>query len=415
MTDELRRRLRQSVGTDAVAPVEEIVARGRARRRHRRQLVATSGLAALAIMSVVVVLSRAGPTQLHVVGPSSSGTPTPTSTGVPAGTPPCPATALSAAATWEDTGGPVAGRVVFTNLGRAACYLRGQPTVQLVDELGQPLSVTEFPVTAVVTSPDVPVALAPGSRADFVLLHWFTWCAPAPKSVAMNIVLPAGAGSVPVTPPVGRVPTCGSPQHPSASTIYVGNIMTPEAGNVGALALAPSQAPGPTSTMPPSPTALSPLAQREVAISTALLRYQIGKLRAGDAAQPTPIPSPSVLPYYVEDHFSTYTPNSQSPVQSAGPIPLAVQAGIVQALAPIPVVFVPNPEAVTLPSCAIGGAGFVFRLGVIPAPGDEVHVYLGVGITAGSSDDVYGLVRSGQTWTVTGTIGNGSKVLGGCG
>lgn len=38
-----------------------------------------------------------------------------------------------------------------------------------------------------------------------------------------------------------------------------------------------------------------------------------------------------------------------------------------------------------------------------------------VTIRAPIEEDVYGLVRSVQTWTVTGTIGNGSKALGGCG
>src|SRR2546423_12199469 len=80
MSDELRRRLKRSVGTNDVAPVEEIVARGQARKRRLRQRwVGGSGLVALAIISALVVLSKSGTTQLHVVGtPTPSITPTPT-------------------------------------------------------------------------------------------------------------------------------------------------------------------------------------------------------------------------------------------------------------------------------------------------------------------------------------------------
>ena|SRR2546423_6944701 len=120
MSDELRRRLKRSVGTNDVAPVEEIVARGQARKRRLRQRwVAGSGLVALAIISALVVLSKSGTTQLHVVGtPTPSitptptlapspvtsghgllpGTPSPAPTAVPAGTPPCQVSSLVATA-----------------------------------------------------------------------------------------------------------------------------------------------------------------------------------------------------------------------------------------------------------------------------------------------------------------------------
>src|SRR2546425_893977 len=43
MSDELRRRLKRSVGTNDVAPVEEIVARGQARKRRLRQRCVAGG------------------------------------------------------------------------------------------------------------------------------------------------------------------------------------------------------------------------------------------------------------------------------------------------------------------------------------------------------------------------------------
>src|SRR5258708_34088521 len=80
MSDELRRRLRESVGTSAEAPVDEIVTRGRERRRRLRQRwVAGSGLVVLAIIAAVVVLSKSPTTQVHVSGgPTPSTAPQPT-------------------------------------------------------------------------------------------------------------------------------------------------------------------------------------------------------------------------------------------------------------------------------------------------------------------------------------------------
>lgn len=260
MTDELRRRLRESVGTSAEPPVaeppvEEIVARGRRRRRRRRQeWLAGSALAALVVIVAVFVVLRPGTTQLHVVGPAATGTPSSTSTSIPSDTPPCKASSLVATGLWKAERESVVGRVAFTNTSKTACYLQGQPNIQLLDEHGQLLSVAEPAVAegGIATSPNVPVFLAPGSGADRALLQWEGWCPSAPTSVAVKIVLPAGAGSVTVTPPVSPVPTCIGA---SSSTIYVGNIANTDVGNVGALALATSAPTG-------APFNLHPLVRR---------------------------------------------------------------------------------------------------------------------------------------------------------
>jgi hypothetical protein len=244
MTDELRRRLQESVGTNAEAPVDDIVARGRRRRRRQhRGWVGASGLLALVIIAAVVVLSKPGTTQLRGVGPAIPGT-SPTSTGVSPAASACQAGSLLATASWEGAQpGSVAGGIAFTNTGKAACYLQGQPKVQLFDQHGQLLAVAETPVSASnVTSSAVPVVLAPGSGADELLVQWFNFCASNATPVQVRVVFASGPGSVSVTPPINQAPDClVSP--PSLSTIDVGNVE------------ALTGSPFPTQTPSPAPSA----------------------------------------------------------------------------------------------------------------------------------------------------------------
>jgi len=116
-------------------------------------------------------------------------------------------------------------------------------------------------------------------------------------------------------------------------------------------------------------------------------------------------------------------PNRFTTLAQAGPVPTAVQEGIVHALAPIPVVFVPNVEAVEVPvpsapGCTeVPGAGYVFMLGSIPPNGDQIQVYAGWVFPAmvGGQKAVYALIQTGNLWNVTGTVGPEQSSLGGCG
>ena len=204
----------------------------------------------------------------------------------------------------------------------------------------------------------------------------------------------------------------------------------------------------PTGVTPPSKSpapVLTATEQREVAIYVALLRYEIGQLTPTGTAT---TPSPSEATFFIQNQLFALVPTARaslppppliSPslsssatepalttVTQAGPIPTALQEAIVNALAPTPIVFVPNVQAVTVPvPSALGcsgiiGAGYVFTLGSVPPTGNQVQVYggwagLGVGgLLPGGRDFVYALAHTGDAWMVTVATPR-SAMLGGCG
>jgi hypothetical protein len=165
-----------------------------------------------------------------------------------------------------------------------------------------------------------------------------------------------------------------------------------------------------------------------VAVYSALLRYQTGQLKLTATATTL---SPSGATIYVQNRLfalaptATATdPNRFNTLTQAAPVPAAVQEGIVKALAPIPIVFVSDVQAVSVPLLSAGGctkvpgAGYVFMLGSIPPAGDQIQVYEGWVFPAGVAADraVYALDQgTGNSWNVTGTVGPGQRSLGGCG
>jgi hypothetical protein len=188
---------------------------------------------------------------------------------------------------------------------------------------------------------------------------------------------------------------------------------------------------GPTPSTAPQPTlaasSSSAVTQREVAIYAALLRNEIGQLMPTGTATSQ---SPSGSTFYVQNELfalaptATATdPNRFTTLTQAGPVSAAVQEGIVNALAPIPIVFVPKVEAVEVPvpsapGCTtVPGAGYVLMLGSIPATGDRIQVYAGwvnPAAVAGHNA-VYALIQTGNSWRVTCTVGPEQSSLGGCG
>jgi hypothetical protein len=178
------------------------------------------------------------------------------------------------------------------------------------------------------------------------------------------------------------------------------------------------------------PSVLDPTAQREVAVYSALLRYEI--------EEPTPTgtattPNPSGSTFFVQDQFFAFgptatatDPNRFNALSPAGPVATDVQQGVINALAPTPVVFVPNLQAVIVPvpsapGCTkVTGAGYVFKLGSVPLTGDQIQVYAGwdgAGSSPGDAgrDAMYGLTYAGDSWVVTGTVSGVQDTLGGCG
>lgn len=182
---------------------------------------------------------------------------------------------------------------------------------------------------------------------------------------------------------------------------------------------------GVTPTSTSSASVLTATEQREVAVSAAILRYEIGQLTPTGTAAP---PSPSEATSFVQNQFfalapttTAADPNRYNTLSQVGPVPTSVQGGIVNALAPTPIVFVPNDQAVSVPlplGCvSVPGSGYVFRLGTVPSAGDEIQVYAGWDEPAmvGGRNAVYALARTGNSWTVTGTVGPEESSLGGCG
>ena len=184
---------------------------------------------------------------------------------------------------------------------------------------------------------------------------------------------------------------------------------------------------GVTPSSTSSASVLTATEQREVAVSAAILRYEIGQLTpTGTAASP----SPSDATSFVQNQFfalaptaTAADPNRYTTRTQVGPVPTSVQGGIVNALAPTPIVFVPNDHAVTVPlpsapGCvSVAGSGYVFRLGSVPSAGDQIQVYAGWDQPAwiAGGEAVYALARTGNSWTVTGTVGPEEHSLGGCG
>ncbi|MHB8594151.1 MAG: DUF4232 domain-containing protein [Acidimicrobiales bacterium] len=168
--------------------------------------------------------------------PTTTRPPAPAESTVPpvSSTPPgssCTGTDLSASVGWQGATGSMLGGVSFTNRGQRSCALGGYLGVELHDQNGQVLHVTEKQVGPnsvgpAVTSPPV-VVLPPGvvDGAGFSV-QWFNWCGPTPARPGVTVTLPSGAqidaGTVPLANSLG-VPRCdGGPG--SSSWIQIGPV-----------------------------------------------------------------------------------------------------------------------------------------------------------------------------------------------
>jgi hypothetical protein len=143
------------------------------------------------------------------------------------------------------------------------------------------------------------------------------------------------------------------------------------------------------------PNVVTSATQREVAIYSALVRYEIGQLTA--TAQ-----SPQDSMFFVQNQLfdlaptaTATNPNRFTALSQEGPV----------------------PAAVSLP-CATTKQNYVFRLGLVPPAGDQIQVYAGyvfTGAGGGGHEAVYALADTGTTWTVTGPVGIEQNSLGLCG
>lgn len=206
----------------------------------------------------------------------------------------------------------------------------------------------------------------------------------------------------------------------SAVSVHVTGTPAPAATN--------GETPTPNSTS--LTNVLTATEQREVAVYTALLRYEIAQLTPTGTAT---TPSPSLAPFYVQDQIfglaptaTAADPNRFKTLSQVGLVPAAVQGGIVNTLAPTPIVFVPNVQGITVAVPSAGGctkiigSGYMFMLGSVPSTGDQIQVYAGwsgVGPLPGPGghNAVYDVAQTGNSWMITGTVGLPQSMLGGCG
>lgn len=188
--------------------------------------------------------------------------------------------------------------------------------------------------------------------------------------------------------------------------------------------------PTPTPTSQLGSSLLDSTAQREVAVYAAVLRYEIGQLTPTGTANPA---NPSDSTFFVQDRVfalsptaSANDPNSFNSLIPSGTVPTDVQQGVIGAIAPTPIAFVPNIQSALVPASSSGscdkvkGAGYVFKLGAVPLTGDQIQVYAGwygkgPFAGAGGRDAIYSLTQSNGSWVVTGPVGTTQNTLGGCG
>ena len=136
--------------------IEQLVRRGHQSRQRRRAALLATPVAILSLLVAGIVVlgppwsTETSPTKLHVVGspPSRSITPTPpspSSTAIPAGTPACPPSSLNVrvGGGWIISGGAVTTGISFSNVGKAPCYLEGQPVITFFNQQGQQMTVQE--------------------------------------------------------------------------------------------------------------------------------------------------------------------------------------------------------------------------------------------------------------------------------
>jgi len=117
--------------------------------------------------------------------------------------------------------------VEFTNLGATSCTLTGTPAVTILRSDGSALPVqsrtaSNVTLAAVVLPPDA-------SSAAWLALSWTNWCGAAPGSLALQIVLPTGAGMLTASfngpPDYDYLPACQSATE--ASVIEIQSAYTP--------------------------------------------------------------------------------------------------------------------------------------------------------------------------------------------
>ncbi|MFL5798751.1 MAG: DUF4232 domain-containing protein [Actinomycetota bacterium] len=208
MRDELQELLQRRA--DGVPPHPEVPRSlaGRARRR--------VALNALGVGMVVLVMAggafaglraidAAGPSQpahpgqptAPTVGPTGpSGQPTPSAGSISA----CTSAQLRAVGTFEGAAGSREGGVSLTNLSDGTCTLQGTPTITLLDQNLQPITIgvtfsSSPPGWSVYASPTPAgwpvVTVHPGDSA-FVRLRWSNWCPDGRAAPPWRMDVPGG-------------------------------------------------------------------------------------------------------------------------------------------------------------------------------------------------------------------------------
>jgi len=121
---------------------------------------------------------------------------------------------------YGEKGDATAVPIILTNSSRAACSVRGTPTVDLRpangDDLGLPQADERAIAMAATVIPAPTVVLAPGDVATTTLYWYSDFCGSDPNPLTVTVTLPANGATVEATPTGGwRPPPCpdGPPGH----------------------------------------------------------------------------------------------------------------------------------------------------------------------------------------------------------
>lgn len=176
----------------------------------------------VALVAMVVGLLLAG--LFARTSPTPDSSPSRSSTSIEPQ--PCTAVDVLAESNLEGATGSLAGGIVVTNDGVAACILSGPPrSVELRsgDDVLD-IALTTYPgLLADSLEAAPPILLEPGDKARS-FINWTNWCAGSLPSLEMQVVLPDGSdpmfvalesGSGPAT-----TPRCDNPAAPSSLGVF---------------------------------------------------------------------------------------------------------------------------------------------------------------------------------------------------
>jgi hypothetical protein len=238
--DRLRDPFQRKAGE---VPPHGDVPRSLARRARRRAALTTMGI------GLAVVILAAGTTfGLRALGRPGSNTPiapsvsptpratSPSSSPTTPGVTACTSSQLRATGSMEGAMGSREGAATVTNDSDATCTLEGSPTIALLDQDGNPITVQFdsaspwWEANALPEPPGWPVVRLRNGDSAMVRIRWSNWCPQGAPAPIWQMAIPGGGaieiGGFDALDP----PPCNGPDRPS--TVEVGPFEPPLPGDM---------------------------------------------------------------------------------------------------------------------------------------------------------------------------------------